>query len=120
MELKMDSIFSGLVALILIFGVMFVVTGVIHDKEENEILEKGKDRKALVIDKVKIKDNNIIPIVAGSVVIFNDNSKVDYSLKIDLDHKSYELNVNKRVFDEYEIGSNINVKLFDGKVRVAQ
>lgn len=97
-------------------------------KEKEEVLKKGKEVDALVIDKSKNTYSSsasvsVTPVVIGSVVYSMPTTSpgsesTDYYLKIYADDKNYNISVPLTLYEEKQVGSRLKIKLYKDKIEI--
>ncbi|MGG3102032.1 hypothetical protein ABEP12_01890 [Bacillus velezensis] len=104
------------------------------DKEEKaereEILKKGIETEALIVDKEVFKSNDagsisIMPFVVGSTIYSMPisspgSSSTSYGLRIYAEDKNYDITVPERLYERKQVGSRLKVKVYKEKIELLE
>ncbi|MFB6499886.1 hypothetical protein [Bacillus haynesii] len=98
------------------------------EKEKEEVLKRGKEVDALVIDKSKNTYSSgdsvsVMPVVVGGAVYSIPTTSpgiesTNYYLKIYADDKNYNISVPLTLYDEKQVGSRLKIKLYKDKIEI--
>lgn len=117
--------FRNIVIILIIFAMIALayvaIDSYVEGRNEEEVINKGVNLSALVIDKKEIKESNtdLMPVFIGStlMVIPSDGPESSaYTLKLYANDKNYQIEVNKEFFNSKTIGDSINIKLLDDRI----
>ncbi|MFL0364558.1 hypothetical protein ACH0BF_16260 [Pseudobacillus sp. 179-B 2D1 NHS] len=96
------------------------------ERLEAEILRKGKDAEALVIDKKEVNNSTadqlmMTPFMVGNMTlttasIIPGTTSSNYSLKLYVDEQNYNIAVPRDIFEKKSIGSKMRVKIFEDRL----
>ncbi|WP_312476790.1 hypothetical protein [Neobacillus sp.] len=92
--------------------------------EREETLKKGIDIDidALIVDKSKESHSStsLMPVIIGGTTYPIATPEIDnsYYLKIYAEDKNYDIAVPKNLYDKKQIGTHIEIKLYNNRIEV--
>lgn len=98
--------------------------------EREEILKKGIETEALIVDKEVFKSEDagsmsIMPFVVGTTIYSMPisspgSSSTSYCLRIYAEDKNYDITVPEQLYERKQVGSRLKVKVYKEKLELLE